>query len=99
MGSIEPGSEEKSHENRLEGPPATENKPPNEQKHAEEREQAPKKPRGPAWRRALGLRSILRGPACSCMRRGGGYSPGMHPKGQNPIGPWMIRSGRMIDYA
>ena len=53
MGSMEPGSEEKLHEKRLESPPASENKPPYEQKHAEEREQAPKKPRGPAWRRAV----------------------------------------------
>ena len=53
MGSMEPGSDEKLHEKRLEGPPATENKLPYEQKHAEEREQAPKKPRGPSWRRAV----------------------------------------------
>jgi hypothetical protein len=53
MGSMEPGSEDKLYEKRLEGPPATENKPPNERKPAEEREQTPKKPEGPAWRRAL----------------------------------------------
>jgi hypothetical protein len=53
MGSIEPGSEEKLHEKRLEGPPATENKPPYEHKNAEEREQDPKKPRVPAWHRAV----------------------------------------------
>jgi hypothetical protein len=53
MGSMEPGSEDKLHEKRLEGPPATENKPPYEQKHAEEREQTSKKPKGPAWRRAV----------------------------------------------
>ena len=44
MGSMEPGSEDKLHEQRLKGPPATENKPPYEQKHAEEREQTPRKP-------------------------------------------------------
>ena len=54
MGSMEPGSEDTLHEKRLEGPPTTENKPPYEQKHAEEREQVPTKPRGPAWRRAVG---------------------------------------------
>ena len=53
MGSTEPGSEDKLHEKRLEGSPATENKPPDEQKHAKEREQTPKKSEGPAWRRAL----------------------------------------------
>jgi hypothetical protein len=53
MGSMEPGSEDKLHEKRLEGLPATENKPPYEQKHAEEREQTLKKPEHPAWRRAL----------------------------------------------
>jgi hypothetical protein len=53
MGSMEPGSEDKLHEKRLEGPPTTENKTPCEQKHPEEREQTPKKPEGPKWRRAL----------------------------------------------
>ena len=53
MGSMEPGSEEKLGEKRLDGPPATESKPLFEQKHAEEREQAPKKPGSPAWRRAV----------------------------------------------
>jgi len=53
MGSMEPGSENKLHEKKLEGPPAIENKPPYEQKPAEEREQTPKKSEGPAWRRAL----------------------------------------------
>jgi len=53
MGRMEPGSEDKLHEKRPEGPPATENKPPYEQKHAEEREQTPKKPKDPAWRRAV----------------------------------------------
>jgi len=53
MGSKEPGSEDKSQEKKLEGAPATENKPPYEQKHAEEREQTPKKAGDPAWRRAV----------------------------------------------
>jgi hypothetical protein len=53
MGSMEPGSEDKLHEKRLEAPPAAENRPPYEQNHAEEREQAPKKAKGPAWRRAV----------------------------------------------
>ena len=53
MGSMEPGSKDKSHEKKAEGPPATENKPPSEQKHEEERKQTPKKPERPAWRRAL----------------------------------------------
>ena len=53
MGSMEPGSEDKLHKKRLEGPPATENKPPDEQKHAEEHNQTPKKSERAAWRRAL----------------------------------------------
>ena len=47
MSNMEPGSEEKLNE-RLEGPPATENKPP--YGHAEEGTQTPERP---VWRRAL----------------------------------------------
>jgi hypothetical protein len=53
MSNMEPGSEEKLNEKRLEGPPATENKPLYGQKHAEEGKQTPKKPERPVWRRAL----------------------------------------------
>jgi hypothetical protein len=53
MGSMEPGSENKLHEKRPEGPPAIENKPSHERKNAEERKQTPKKAERPAWRRAL----------------------------------------------
>jgi hypothetical protein len=53
MGSIEPGSEDRLHEKRVESPLVSENKPPYEQKRAEERGQTSKKPKGPAWRRAL----------------------------------------------
>ena len=53
MDSMEPGSDDKLHEKRLKGLPATEYKPPYEQKHAEEREQTHRKPKGSAWRRAV----------------------------------------------
>ncbi len=53
MGSMEPGSDDKLNEKKLESPPATENKSPQEQKHAGERIQTPKKSEGTAWRRAL----------------------------------------------
>lgn len=53
MDSMEPGSEDKLLEKRLEAQPAAENRPPYERKHAEEREQTSKKSEGPAWRRAV----------------------------------------------
>ncbi len=53
MGSMEPGSEDKLHEKRLEGPPSIQNKPQHEQKHTEGSKPTPKKPEGPAWRRAI----------------------------------------------
>jgi hypothetical protein len=43
-GNMEPGSEDKLHEKKLEGPTAAD---------AEKREQPPKKSKGSAWRRAV----------------------------------------------